>query len=96
MANPSKVRLTEEQLLAKYPWVKPGTLRYEAGASRQAVTCICEQCKREHDRWTQDVFNHRFCPECLARGRRERKRKVRAATILLATMTVLPKAEVIR
>ncbi len=60
--------LTEAQLLAKYPHVIPGTLRYDAVARKNAVDIKCP-CGAVRIVYTSDLFHVRLCRACKAAGR---------------------------
>jgi len=57
-------RLSEDELAAKYPHYKRGTLRWDELARKQKGIVICAKCGKEAERATSDFFQSRYCPEC--------------------------------
>ncbi len=56
--------LTEAQLMARYPHVIPGTLRYDPIANKNAVDIRCQCCFQPRTLYTSDLFHVRLCRTC--------------------------------
>jgi len=80
-------RMGEDELLADYPHVKPGTLGFLADENKQVVTISCqapkdddsgEICGRERKVRTSDLWQVTKCDACTRKARRAKAKAKRA------------------
>lgn len=72
-------RANEADLIAKYPHVKAGSLRFDEEVNKQTVTIICIDCGAERDVHTSDLFQVNRCVECAKKYRKARLKAKRDA-----------------
>lgn len=79
-------RMGEDELLADYPHVIPGTLGFLADENKQIVTISCQatkedgsQCGRERKVRTSDLWQVTKCDACTRKARRENAKAKRKA-----------------
>lgn len=74
LAKPTHGRMTEEEILARYPHAIKGSLRFDGKAKKSKITIQCpvKGCGRTRRCYTSDLFQIKHCGEHLAntRGRR--------------------------
>lgn len=79
-------RMGEDELIADYPHVKPGTLGFLADENKQVVTITCQApkddgsgtCGRERKVRTSDLWQVDKCHACTRKARRAKAKAKRA------------------
>jgi hypothetical protein len=78
-------RMGEDELLADYPHVKPGTLSFLADENKQAVKIACQatkedgsKCGKERTVRTSDLWQVDKCHACTRKARRAKAKERRA------------------
>ena len=80
-------RVTEAELLARYPHVVAGSLRFDEARNKQVVRAKLT-CGHEHELATSDLFQVKACPLCVKAVRKDQRKARKAARkAFLATLT---------
>lgn len=67
VAKTKRGRMTEEQLIAKYPHLVKGSLAFNAESGKQTgkIRCQASGCKQTRTVFTSDLFQILYCEDCL-------------------------------
>lgn len=71
-------RLTEVALLAKYPHLQEGSLRWNGIHGKQQGTISCVDCGEDRDVFTSDLFQIERCSDCTKIARKDRMKAKKA------------------